>query len=537
MIRFYFNKWLYALSFVLLFTQPIFFTVIAIPISLVALRKGWRFTISPFIFSGLLGVLSQVVGPQFPYNLMLPPKNITDTQVKSNIIAPYNYSDLSSWDSNTQKSTRSAHLADGYRRVKRYSQENIQFNEIVTFRNYQVKPNQTYTLSFYFRSDGSKPSFNINFITPRGFRAVPATILALNNNLKRAYATIKTSDRDTSIRGLNLLNFAGKWTYLDIAYIQLELGSQPSTYNVANNEIMSGLWSRIFWWLGLTILAFCILLASSWLLTQVTSEQILITLLFGLTVQVAVSITQVTQTSERATGFLGIDNYLGHFAVACSALAWLLGRGSKAVFFALVLSFALVWLSGSRAALLGLALVMLGYLWDNRNRWLLILAIGLLTATCGWIWGRGNLGRLATVADFNYFTTQARIQIWEVAHQAFTKYPLSGIGFNRFNIYYLDNLPLNAAESSAGHTHSLFWQLLSEGGLIGFCGFSFLWGWFIFRLIYNKQYAFLGFFLVFLVLNIFDLTWYTAGLHSVLWLGLAFTLKRTPDIKTPISIA
>lgn len=517
-------SWLYATSVTALFIQPLCFVFLIIPMAVAAWLRRWRPPIWPFVVYGLLGSASQIFGPPSPYQVMPDPPWVSREQAKLNLIPPYAYSDLSSWDGHVNRAVRSIRQSDGFFRAKRYDQNGLEFSEIVTFRSYKVLPNQPYTMSFYFRNDGKKPRFSINFITPRGFIALPATIVRVGDGLWRAYATVTTTTADTSIRGLNLINFEGDWTYLDIAYIQLESGDTPHAYR--SDRQINDLTNRLLWWLGTLFLGYATLSASLWLLMQVNSEKLVVAINLGLFVQFIVALSQFLRTHERSTGLVGNANDLGHFIVVGVALAWLLGRGSRWVLLTLFLGLGLIWLSESRAALMGLALVSLAWLWDHRKYWVWILFGGLLMSLGIWTFAWESLGRFTTSGDLSYFTTQARLQIWDVAREAFINYPFTGIGLNRFNIYYLDNIPVNAIEASAAHPHNLYWQLLSEGGLLGGAAFLFLWGWIMYQLFKLEQWVIVGFIGFVTTLNVFDLTWYTAGVYSGLWLAVALGLKR-----------
>ena len=521
------TRWLYWTLLLMLFVQPLWFSVVGAMLGIVALWQRWRISIWPFVLAIVFGALSQALGPSLPYRPLPAPESTTNSIATTNLIAPYDYADLSSWDSTTQQATRAQRLLDGFLKAQRYKSDGQEFSEIVTFRSYAVNPNQPYTLSFYFRTDGRDPRFRINFVTPRGFIAVPATIVPTGNGIYRASASMVTQTRDTSIRGLNLLGFSGEWSYIDIAYIQLEPSSGVSIYTAGG--IKPNLLERSAWWIGSVCLAYLLLLAFSWLLTRVKPYEVIWLTLTGLTVQLLFSIIQTVQGAQRATGLLEVDNYLGHFAVACAALIWLLGRGSYSVLLGLLLSLALVFLSESRAALIGWSLVMLAYIWDNQKYWKWFLAAVPLLAFLGWLSNTTVLGRLATIGDLSYFTTQARVQIWEIAQQAFATNPVTGIGFNRFNVYYLENIPLSLFETSAAHPHSLLWQLLSESGILGLLGFLILWSWVIIQLVRAGQGAVIALISMILLLNMFDLTWFTAGIHSLLWLSVAYGLSLMPS--------
>ncbi|MFX7257629.1 O-antigen ligase family protein, partial [Acinetobacter baumannii] len=73
-------------------------------------------------------------------------------------------------------------------------------------------------------------------------------------------------------------------------------------------------------------------------------------------------------------------------------------------------------------------------------------------------------------------STQSSLEIWQVAWQAFKEHPLTGIGANRFGLYYLEHRPPNALEPAAPHAHNLFLNLLAETGLLGTAAFLILWG-------------------------------------------------------------
>ena len=145
-----------------------------------------------------------------------------------------------------------------------------------------------------------------------------------------------------------------------------------------------------------------------------------------------------------------------------------------------------------------------------------------------------------TITDPNTLSTQSRLQIWQVAWQAFKEYPLTGIGANRFGLYYLEHRPPNALEPAAAHAHNLFLNLLAETGILGTAAFLILWGAIVWTLIRLRAWKGLVFVGIAFLLNLFDYTFFSAEVYYPLWVGIAWAMlqaeknKPAPVTSTPL---
>jgi len=152
-----------------------------------------------------------------------------------------------------------------------------------------------------------------------------------------------------------------------------------------------------------------------------------------------------------------------------------------------------------------------------------------------YFWLPSRLERLATVVDLDYTTNRSRLEIWAVAWQVFLDHPLTGIGIGNFQTYYLQHAPPNALEPAATHAHNLFVHVLAEAGLLGLLGFLLLWGAVVRKIWQLRQRKVLVIIGVAVVMNLFDYTWFYAGVHYPLWVAVAWALAipSKPGLSSP----
>lgn len=144
----------------------------------------------------------------------------------TNLIPSTDLSNLHAWNSTDGHNSYAVQQPDGFWRVNKVNSATGRTNtEILMNKTYTIIEGQTYTESFYFKHDGTTIAFDITFFTANGHHAVPTTIENLGNGLCRAYASYTTVTGDSWIRAIDFTSFSGDWTYIDIAYAQLELGA------------------------------------------------------------------------------------------------------------------------------------------------------------------------------------------------------------------------------------------------------------------------------------------------------------------------
>jgi putative inorganic carbon (HCO3(-)) transporter len=208
----------------------------------------------------------------------------------------------------------------------------------------------------------------------------------------------------------------------------------------------------------------------------------------------------------RAASFLGNGNSLAGylnlilpFALAC----YILGRGKWKVLGACTFvlgSFALLS-TQSIGGLLGFfAILILAIFYFPRST---SKKLGLFVSLCALI---GLYYLLRTVLNPNHTDEQlgtdalTRLTLWAVAWNLFTQSPVLGVGWGNFANLYVFDLP-----SAPGvlASHSLYLQLLSETGVVGFLSFLYfiVRSWFQAKLQFRSSRDFLDAALAFGVLG------------------------------------
>ena len=520
-------RYWWALPFVLLPVQPAWFAVVIALLGALALifRKERLWFVLPFTLFVLLGAASQLLNTRY-IELGIPPLPSTSGQHQTNnLIPPYGLYDLHGWNHQDGSGPRAVRQPDGFYRVTRaHPVTGRDFTEILSDKTYPLKEGETYTQSFYFRHDGNEIAFDFLFSTNRGQFGVPASIETFPNGLKRAYATYEVHPGDGALRAIDIHNLRGDWTYLEIGYAQLEAGSMPSPYVISRTGLSH--WQRAGWWLGTALIGGLSLVGSLFVLKRSGGILPVLGIALGLLINLGVGLAQAYPTiGQRIAGFTESPNLYGASAVMNVLLVGLAGGGLLALF-ALVFALGIVALSDSRAAWLGL----LGAipLWFSRPspRWghVSLILIGMCVVLALYFWLPSRLERLATVTDLNYASNRSRLEIWAVAWQAFLDYPLTGIGIGEFQTYYLEHAPPNALEPAATHVHNLFLHVLTEAGLLGLLGFLLLWGAVVRKIWQLRQWRVLVIIGVAVVMNLFDYTWFYAGVYYPLWVAVAWAL-------------
>jgi hypothetical protein len=531
-------RWLrltWALPLVLVPTRSDWFAILVAPLGLYLLlwrRESPLFGVG-FLLFALLGAVSQLV--ELPRAALQPlwiPIGIMAEQTKDptkNLIPWYSLKGLYGWVPGVGVGAYAERQPEGFWRVWRIDpKKGVQISEIAVEQYYPVHAGGLYTESFYFRHDGTI-SFDINFYTQTGNHLVPARIVALRDGLFRAYASYQFSPKDQWVRAISLARLRGDWSYLEIAAPQLEVGPTPTTYQYSPSSVLSRL-ERAGWWVSMALLGLTVLHGSRFLLCYTGGLYAGSAVLVGLFIQVGVATFQRAHASVYSGGRVaGLTpeanpNFLGHLGLIDGGLVWVL-TGTVLGGIALGAALGLTWLSETRATLPALA-PLVGAWWAGLPAWarggiLAALIVGGLAMLMG---VRPELGRLSTILDPGYSTNLARVEIWKVALQAFKEYPLVGVGHQGFSGYYFVHTPSNVYPPYVGHAHNVLLHVAAEAGLLGLAGFLTLWGTVALWLFRLRQWSVLVLLISALVLNLFDYTWFYAGVYYPLWVAVAWAL-------------
>lgn len=159
-------------------------------------------------------------------------------------------------------------------------------------------------------------------------------------------------------------------------------------------------------------------------------------------------------------------------------------RQRKYIVTALLIGFAAVLFNGTRGMWLTLALTMpmtlIMYHKATKQTIAYILvsfmAVGVLL-----YYVPALQSRTETLTDASYQSNSERMLMWQSAWRMFTDYPLTGAGLGAYvHNYQTEYISPQAVERGQGHAHNNFLQMLAETGLVGFSGFCFMFGSFLY---------------------------------------------------------
>jgi hypothetical protein len=514
------NRWGH-FAFFLLSLQATWFAALAAIVGLwFLLRKRSFYLVWSFTGFALLGALGQWFSSQGFIPKVTPPDYLVVlSDGEKNPISSLLY-ELSGWNQEDGNRREARRVDQGFWRVPRYSSSTgREYVEYLTGRWYPVSAGRTYTQSFYLRHEGTSVDLTITFFTQKGHHLVPTKMESVAPGVWRVWGSYTAKEGDQAVRAIDFISGGGDFTYLDVGWPQLEEGSIPTAYRPGEPDI-KGIGWRLQWWVGIALMGFLVFHAGFVLFRQVEVSKAALMLLVGLGVHLAYVVWQWFEAGAgRVSGLTPQPNFLGHLAVMVAGLVWVLGGGRLGAL-ALGIAACMVWFSGSRTAFWGLLLLAGAWGWNlGSRRW---VALGLAVLLGGLaILQPEFLGRFsqALVLDNN---AQARLQFWLAALQAFQAYPLGGVGFGNFNLYFDLNPPANVVEYSPAHVHNVFFHLLAEGGVLALLAFVW-WLLGVVLVVWRaRAWRVLTVFLVAMVLNIFDFSFFTAWVYYPLILAVAF---------------
>lgn len=493
------------------------------------LRQHRSLVIATVIFAGA-GVLSQLFTPTLE-RPSLPPWPAAPAT--SNPMQPNILSRLIGFNLEDGQVERLIRREGEFWRMPRYNPATRRpFVEMHLYQIYPLQAGITYTQSVYLRHDGKSVGFQFTFYTARGHHPVETRIVDLGGNLKRAYASYTAQPGDDFVRGLDILNFQGDWTYLDLAWPQLEPAPTPSGYRLPITT-STPLIERLGWFIGTAMIGLLAFVGAIVILRHTSLAPV--GLLVGLAGLLTLLIWQITNSpyglGARPPGLLPHPNALGHLSVAVIGVILLLSRPRWAL--ALVsVSLLILWLSGSRGALIGIVPLLIFWVWSagTRGRWRRLFVVGFFTLLLLPFTGSDRLGELAAAFDRNYDTSASRVAIWQAAAFTMRDHPWFGIGVGNFPYYYALRGDEGAIENTLAHAHNLFVQLVVEGGILSLSGFLGLLLVIAFELWRNKAWLHLILLASILLLNQVDLSFFSVAVFYPFWLIAAHGLT---SVKQP----
>lgn len=218
------------------------------------------------------------------------------------------------------------------------------------------------------------------------------------------------------------------------------------------------------------------------------AKKILAASFAGISVSAAYTLWQGINGMSRAQGFF--NHPMTYAGLACVCLPLLLIE-----FFERRITGKYYWVSGimfvlgsaalivnmTRGAWIALAItcaiVLLYYMLQSKRNFIVgitfvcILAGALVNNTA-------FMRRAATITDLHKFQSNTeRILIWKSAWNAFNDHKLTGVGLGQYAKAYQTKYRLPESKEVQNHAHNNFIQMLAETGLIGFLGFTLMFGY------------------------------------------------------------
>jgi hypothetical protein len=226
-----------------------------------------------------------------------------------------------------------------------------------------------------------------------------------------------------------------------------------------------------------------------------------------------------TFPSHRQKLWFSHPNLAGH-TFATVGLALLSAIGSVWIgLIGIVLTLVGIFFTGSRAAWLAALIGLPWLLWlicRRRERWRIFSLLALGAAAFFLFFGADTLGRLRLLntGDIDSVT---RPEIWQTAWHAFTGHFWTGIGAQNFTAYWHAQHPDAAAVT---HAHNLWLQFAASYGIFGLLAILWLTGGFVTLAWRWGRWRGLALVIPVLVMQLFDYTFFYAGVLFPLILGM-----------------
>jgi hypothetical protein len=409
-------------------------------------RKNFRLTNASFLVGYLvLGLFAQILNFNHqsivrfgqPDNPVLGSKNLVDLR---------DISDIRGFWRGRAVSEFSRVGTDGFWTLKRDG-----INEITSGYRLEIQPGVTYTQSFFFQTPGLKTPeidlFKITFFTNNGHHFTTTKVMDLGNGFKRAYATFTASDSDHWLRVLNLLELKGNWTEMKIGFPQVEASPQLSPYS--RSALSANQFMGIVSWLIYSSVLLAATQVIGFYAKTMKSERLVLWVVLGGLIYLALHYFKFF--GDENANFVAINLYLGCIFVSYT----LKSLRFQMINLALILIISVVFQNRS-GALLALVYALYGLKLNQRIKLAGVFALLVFIVF-----------KFQTIST--YLFDPERIEIYWVALRSLLENPISGVGFNNFSGFFMENLPERSIIHFAGHAHNLFLSLAAEMGLLGIC--------------------------------------------------------------------
>jgi hypothetical protein len=462
-----------------------------------------------FFVVALLGVVAQVLQFVSPR-----PEPKLGTWGRG-LMQPTDAAFLTGW-SRGDDSKKWAVERNGFWRVWQNPQASIE--EIYVAREYQLLDGVSYTQRFEYRSD-VPVEFMISVFTARGHRLVRPVLESSSRDRLRFRVEFVAQPGDGFLRAFDLVALRGPWAWIELGSMELfQTQRGPAQVNTPTwfEQLMN---LKPWYWVGSVFLAMSGLVLMKQFLGLLHFRAVG-ALGFGLMVLL---IWIVLNFVDGGIGLPSDKNQLAHGVTMIAALLLMIApvrTGGLALFVAFGTAVAL----GARGALLVLAVVTMDFFrrfgfWVSRRSW---FAFGLgLIFVFGLVAWQVRPSSQAVQSGF------ARFEIWRIAWEAIVNRP-QGYGPGQFAVEYATSRASDAFDAVVSHPHNLLLGILFEFGWLGLIGFLVLMYVLARQCVTARAWSHLVVIAVAVLLNLFDYTWFTAGVAIPVWLALGVPYNHRP---------
>jgi hypothetical protein len=460
-----------------------------------------------FFVSAIIGLTA------FVFQIMTPQVRLQESALGRELLGPLDLAYLTTWNRNSSLN-QWAHLeSNGYWRLYHHSREGFLNEEIYVAKYYKLNQGQKYIQRFQLRTD-APIDFMVSIFTRRGHQPVRPKLEGQINDVYFFSVTFTAHADDQYLRAFDLVGLGGSWTWLELGQASLSVLNQPQSEN--SNEAETWI-SKIvalqpWFWVGYLILAVFLMVVAKHIQLLQDRTLFAIMMLAGLFAQLLLSFFGIP---TLALGYAPEKNQIAHGAIMVSSLLTATVPGFVSVL-GMVFAGAIALVLGARGALLVLVVVAVFALMQHQllssRRNLRIAGFILICVVVALIW-TVRPSQEAVRSGF------ARVDIWQIAIESAWERP-QGHGPGQFASTYVQKRSSDAFDAVVSHPHDLFLGLLFEFGWLGLIGFLVLWSALIRSCIKDRAWPALMVVGSAVLLNVFDYTWFTAGVTVPLWLAI-----------------
>lgn len=153
-----------------------------------------------------------------------------------------------------------------------------------------------------------------------------------------------------------------------------------------------------------------------------------------------------------------------------------------------VIAFIGLLLNETRGAWLALAisLPVVTLLYDCSLRKIFFLIVFAASTSLVFLNSPQLQDRAESITSTTLQSNTERVLMWQSAFEMFKDHPILGVGLGQYAPKYLNEYKSPEAKERQNHSHNNFLQMLAENGIVGFVGFSLLFGYILLSSLRNS---------------------------------------------------